>query len=238
MQLIAPDILAEARGLSPALSGIGVLLGLLLWLCGWRWHRFWVVVAVTLIGGLIGLQTGRSSGGHILAMGVLLAFAAGLLALELARLFAFAAAGTCVWLAASALFPKGQELWVAFLIGGLLGVLLYRFWTMLLTSFAGVMLGWHSLLCLLERLMSLDAAEIAERQANVLNGAVLAVTVLGVVMQSWIERRHQRWRKRRRKEAEAKIREDEREKVIAELPPPLAPPTLWEKLIGKKKRAA
>ena len=48
MHLIAPDILSEARGLSPALSGVGALVGLLLWLFGWRWHRFWVVAAVTL----------------------------------------------------------------------------------------------------------------------------------------------------------------------------------------------
>ena len=160
MQLIAPDILAEARGLSPVLSGIGALLGSLVWLCGWRWHRFWVVVAVTLIGGLVGMQAGKSSGGHILAMGVLLGLSAGLLALELARVFAFAAAGTCSWMAAGLLFPKGQELWVAFLLGGLLGVLLYRFWTMLLTSFVGVLFAWHSLLCLSEQLMSFDLGRL------------------------------------------------------------------------------
>jgi len=235
MQLIAPDILAEARGLSTALSGAGALLGALLWLCGWRWHRFWVVVAVTLIGGLVGLQTGRSSGGHILAMGVLLALASGLL--ELARVFAFAAAGSCAWLASSALFPKGQELWVAFLIGGLLGVLLYRFWTMLLTSFVGFLMSWHCALCLIEQLVPFDAASFAERNATVLNGAGLATTALGVVAQSGIERWHMRRRKRRKKEAEARIREDEREKVIAELPPPVAPATLWDRLRGRKKAA-
>jgi hypothetical protein len=239
MQLIAPDILAEARGLSPVLSGIGVLLGSLVWMCGWRWHRFWVVVAVTLIGGLVGMQAGKSSGGHILAMGVLLGLSAGLLALELARVFAFAAAGTSLWMASSLIFPKGQELWVAFLIGGLLGVLLYRFWTMLLTSFVGVLFAWHSLLCLAERLLSFDSAGFAERQGTILNGAGLSATVLGVVVQSWIERLHMRRLQQREANAVTKIREEERERVIAELPQPPAPaPSIWDKLMGRKKNAA
>ncbi len=218
MQLIAPDVLAEARGLSPALSGIGALLGILLWSCGWRWHRFWVVVGVTLLGGLIGLQAGKSSGGHIMAMGVLLALSAGLLALELARVFAFVAAGTCVWMASSALFPRGQELWVGFLIGGLMGVLLYRFWTMLLTSFLGVLISWHSLLCLAEGVLQFDAVDFAAKQALALNGAGLAFTALGVAMQNWIERWHLRRRRRRKEKAEEKIREEVRERVISELP--------------------
>jgi hypothetical protein len=238
MYLIAPDLLAEARGLSPALSGVGVLLGGLIWACGWRWHRFWVVVAVTLVGGLVGLQTGRSSGGHILAMGVLLALSAGLLALELARVFAFLAAGSGVWMAASAIFPKGQELWVAFLIGGLLGVLLYRFWTMLLTSFVGVVLGWHSTLCLVERLISFDAVGFAEANAAVLNGAGLAVTALGLVTQSWIERLYLRRQKRLKQVKEERIRKEEREKIKATTPPPPAPPpSFWEKMLGRKKAA-
>src|SRR5580692_8611749 len=170
MHLIAPDVLFEAHGLSPFLSGLALAIGGLIWLCGWRWHRFWVVAAVTLIGGLIGLQTGRSSGGHILAMGVLLALSAGLLALEVARVFIFVASGASVWLAASVLFPKGQELWVAFLIGGLLGVLLYRLWTMLLTSVTGVVLGGHALLSLCDELFHVDAATFAEKNALILNG--------------------------------------------------------------------
>lgn len=237
MHLIAPDVLAEARGLSPFLSAAGLLLGSLLWLCGWRWHRFWVVVAVTVAGGLIGLQTGRSSGGHILAMGVLLALSAGLLALELARVFAFVAAGSAAWAAASALFPKGQELWVAFLIGGLLGVLLYRFWTMLLTSFVGVLVGWHALLCLAEPLVPFNAADFAAANATALNGAGLAFTVLGIVAQSWLERWYQRRKVRRKHEQEERIREDERERMKTEAPPP-APPSIWDKLMGRKRRAA
>ena len=45
MQLIAPEILQETRGLSPAVSGTAMFVGLMLWLTGWTWHRFWVVLA-------------------------------------------------------------------------------------------------------------------------------------------------------------------------------------------------
>jgi hypothetical protein len=238
MHLIAPDVLAEASGLSPVVSGIGVLLGALMWVCGWRWHRVWVVVAVTLIGGLIGLQTGRVSGGHILAMGILLALSAGLLALELARVFSFIAAGTAVWLAASFLFPKGQELWVAFLIGGLLGALLFRFWTMLLTSFGGVLVGGHAGLCLAEQLFSVEAPQFAAQNAMILNGAGLAATALGVVAQSLLERWYQRRKIRRKQEREEKIRENERERVLIGKVHPISPPSIWDKLMGRKKKAA
>jgi hypothetical protein len=238
MHLIAPEVLTEAHGLSPVLSGIGMALGLLVWLCGWRWHRFWVVVAVTLVGGLIGLQAGKSSGGHILAMGLLLALSAGLLALELARVFAFLAAGSAVWMTSSAIFPRGQELWVGFLIGGLLGVMLYRFWTMLLTSFLGVILCWHSLLCFLEEIMSFDAAGFASEHARALTGAGLAVTALGVVAQSWLERWYLRRSKRRRHAAEERVREQEREKILLDMAETHSSASIWDRLLGRRKKAA
>jgi hypothetical protein len=238
MHLIAPDVLAEAQGLSPILSGIGVCLGLLIWLCGWRWHRVWVVLAVTVAGALVGLQTGRTSGGHLLGMSVLLGLSAGLLAVELARVFAFLAAGMAVWMAASALFPGGRELWVAFLVGGLIGALLYRFWTMLLTSFAGVLIAWHSLLCLAEHLVYLDAVGFAEAHATALNGAGLAATALGVVAQSWLERWYLRHKQRRKAQQEERIREEERERMKFEGPPAKASPSIWDRLMGRKKKAA
>ncbi len=232
MLLIAPDILAEARGLSPVLSAFGIVFGASIWLCGWRWHRFWVVISVTVIAGLIGLQTGRSSGGHIMAMGILLAISAGLLAIELARVFAFIAAGSAVWLAASLVFPKGQEFWVAFFIGGLFGVLLYRFWTMLLTSFVGIVFGTHALLCFLEGLFTFYPDEFAVKYALVLNGGVFAFTVLGLIVQSWLERWQNRRDKRRKKAAEEKLKE----KILAGAAKSSVP-NLLQRLLGAKKKA-
>src|SRR4051794_41973609 len=86
MQLIAPDILAEARGLTGAMTGTICVLGFALWLFGWRWHRFWIVAGITLAAGLIGLNAGRTTNGtQVMAVGILLAGAAGLLALGLAK---------------------------------------------------------------------------------------------------------------------------------------------------------
>jgi hypothetical protein len=237
MHLIAPDILFEARGLSPALSGFALLVGVLIWTCGWRWHRFWVVSAVTVAGGLIGLQTGRASGGHILAIGVLLALSAGLLALELARLFVFIASGLAVWMAARLLFPNGQELWVAFLIGGLLGVFLYRFWTMVLTSATGVLLGGNALLACLDEWFHFDAAAFAARNATMLNGAAIALTIGGVLVQSLLERWHLRQQSRKKKEQEEMKLEKERAKILAGVSKS-SPASMWDRLLGRKKKAA
>ena len=233
MQLIAPDVLLEGRGLSPALSGCGIAIGCLIWLCGWRWNRFWVVMVVTVGGGLYGLHTGRSSGGNMLAMGILLAVSAGLLALELSRVLAFLAAGITVWQAASVLLPEGQQLWVVFLLGGLAGVLLYRLWMMLLTSFIGTLIAWHSGFCLADRMLHFDSVEWTTNHTAFLNGIVLAGTVAGVLMQSWLERKLARKRKQKKKEAEEKMKEDVKAEVIAKLPMPKSKPKpWWKKVLG------
>jgi heme exporter protein D len=208
MHLIAPDILAEARGLSPGVLVTGVALGLLLWLFGWRWHRFWAVVAVTVAGGLYGLATGQAGGGHMLALGLLLAVSAGLLALELARLFAFAAGGTAVWLAAGALFPTAQELGIFFLAGGLVGVLFYRLWTMALTSFLGTVLAGHAGLVLISTLTEFDAIEWAGRNPIGLSVAVGLVSLLGLAAQgAQVRRVHVREEKQQQRRERKKRRD-------------------------------
>src|SRR5262245_64409788 len=112
MQLIAPDILAEARGLTGAISGTLCVLGFALWLFGWRWHRFWIVSGITLAAGLLGLNAGRAAGGtQIMAVGILLAVAAGMMALELAKVFAFVAGGCGAWVAVQWVVRAGQGVW-------------------------------------------------------------------------------------------------------------------------------
>ena len=77
MQLLAPDILEEARGLSPLLSGTGLGIGFLLWSFGGRTHRFWLAMSVTLTAGLLGLTLGKQYGMQPLVAGLLLAVSAG-----------------------------------------------------------------------------------------------------------------------------------------------------------------
>jgi len=185
MQLIIPEILAEARGLTTAMTGTLCALGFALWLFGWRWHRFWIVAGITLAAGLLGLNAGRAAGGtQIMALGILIAVAAGMMALELAKVFAFVAGGCGAWLAAQWVFPQAQELWAVFISGGLFGLLLYRLWTMLLTSLAGVLIASHSALLLLEAPAGFDAPKWVSANQAALNGVAVGLIVLGILLQA------------------------------------------------------
>jgi hypothetical protein len=183
MQLIAPDILVEARGLSGAMLGTLGVLGCALWLFGWRWHRFWVVAGITLAAGLIGLNAARPAGVQVIAVGILLAVAAGMMALELAKVVAFVAGGIGAWLAVQWVLPQAQELWAVFLSGGLLGLLLYRVWTMLLTSLMGTLLAGHAALMLLEPVFNFDAVAWASGNQAALNGVAVGLVILGILLQ-------------------------------------------------------
>ena len=183
MHLIDPDVLAAGRGLSFGAAGFALLVGLLLWALGWRWHRFWVVFGITLAAGLVGLTAGKSAGGSVLIVGVLLAVAAGMLALELARILSFVTGGAAAWIAAQTVLPQVQELWAVFLSGGLVGVVLYQLWTMLLTSLIGVLITWHAGFVVLGQLFNFDADKWATDHTAALNGGVIAVAVIGVLVQ-------------------------------------------------------
>jgi hypothetical protein len=189
MHPIAPDILTEAHGLSAGACAVAAVLGLVLWLFGWRWHRFWTVAAITVAGGLYGLLSTLAAGWQVLAVGLLLAVSSGLLALELARLLAFAAGGTAAWLAAAALFHDVPATGVVFLAGGLTGVIFYRLWIMVLTSFIGTLIFGHSALLLAETLMTFDAADWAGRNPIGLGVAVGLATLLGLAAQGTLARR-------------------------------------------------
>lgn len=184
MQLILPDVLTAARGLSIGATAFLLLVGICLWSLGWRWHRFWVVFGITLGAGIFGLQAGQASGGQVLLIGVLLAVTAGMLALELARILAFVTGGTAGWVAAQAVFPQAQELWAVFLSGGLLGVVLYQFWTMLTTSLAGAVVAGHAGLLLAEPFAGFDAVTVATKHVAAVNGGVLVACLVGVLIQA------------------------------------------------------
>jgi hypothetical protein len=241
MHLIAPDILAEARGLSPAISGAAVAVGALVWFLGWRLHRFWIALGTTVAAGLAGLSVGQHLGPSLLVAGLLLAVAAGLLAMELARVAAFAAAGAATWLAFRAVTPTGGEPLIAFLVGGLLGVLLFRFWAMVLTSLGGAVLAGYAGLCLAERFGRLDAAAWAERHVIAVNVSVAVATVLGVVTQAMLERWLAGADARRKAKVLSMLSEEEREH-LKKLAPPKKPATpawwAWANRGGKTRKAA
>jgi hypothetical protein len=192
MSLLAPDILEIARGLSLGADVSALVLGLLLWVYGWRGHRFWIVLAATVSAGILGLRLGPAYGTSEVAAGLLLAIAAGVLALALARVVVFAAAGVAGWAVVHALVPAWNEQLVCFLVCGLIGLLLFRLWTMALTSFGGALLIGYSCLCLLEQFAKLNVVGLAETQAVWLNWACGGLTLLGMLVQFYLERRRKR----------------------------------------------
>ena len=188
MRLLAPDLLELTCELSPAIDGVAILVGLFLWLFGARSHRFWLSLAMTLAAGVCGLYLGGDAGVQPLVAGLLLALAAGVMALALARLVLFFAGG----LAGLIIAQQGGEGWNAFamfLFGGLSGVLFYRVWIMVVSCLAGTLLSAYGLLSLLDRLGRLEAVELAERHGPLLNWLLALVAVVGLLIQVLLERR-------------------------------------------------
>jgi hypothetical protein len=223
MQLVAPNILEEARGLPPWLNGAALAVGLFLWLYGARGHRFWIALVITAVAGLVGLYQGPAWNVQPLVAGLLLALAAGALALSLIRLLLFVAGGFAALALAGTLAPTWDEPAVSFLVGGLGGIFLYHFWITALTSLCGTLLIAYSSLCLLDRFRVVDAPAWSGRNGPLLNWACGAAAVLGIVLQFLLERRRKRKLKAARESAERK----------AQAPPPPPPPppppkpTLW-----------
>jgi hypothetical protein len=229
MQLLAPDILEEARSLSPFLSGAGVLIGFLLWSLGGRTHRFWLAMSVTLTAGLLGLAHGKEYGMQPLVAGLLLAVSAGALALSLVRILLFAAGGLVALGVMQAIAPAWDEPIAIFLVGGLIGVLLYRFWIATFSSLVGSLLMAYSALALLDRLHRLDSVAWTQKNGPLLNWGCAALIVTGVLVQFLLERRRQR----------RFMAVPEPEPVVLAPPPPPKPARslLWtwgEKLIHRR----
>lgn len=231
MTLIHPDILAEARGLSVGAAGFAFLVGILLWALGWRWHRFWIVFGVTLAAGLIGMNVGKVGGGQVLAVGVLLAVTAGLMALELARVLAFFAGGVAAWITVQSVLPAAREMWAVFLCGGLLGLLLYRLWTMLLTSAAGAMLSVYAATILGDVVFENNAVVFARNNIAALNVTVIIMALAGIVIQHLIVRFDQAQHEADVAETEAKALK--KRKVFEEIDESEIAAPWWRRIPGR-----
>lgn len=217
MHLLAPDILEEARTLSPYLSGAGLFIGFLLWSLGGRTHRFWLAMSVTLSAGLLGLTLGKQYGMQPLVAGLLLAVSAGALALSLVRILLFAAGGLAALSLMHHLAPVWDEPIAVFLVGGLIGVLLYRFWIVTFSSVIGTLLMAYSALALCDRLHMVDSVAWTGKNGPLLNWGCASLLVLGILVQFLLERR-------RRRKAQAAAQPEPEPVVAAPPPPPPAPP--------------
>src|SRR5438876_1305195 len=161
MQIVEPEMMSLVAGLSLGLTIAGFVLGLALWLTGWKLHRFWMVLSLTLGAGMLGLSEAPTLRSQPLIAGVLLAIAGGVLALNLVRLIAFLLGGAVCLVLCQLLAPQLDQPLVVFLAGGLLGFSLFRLWWILLTSGVGTLLLLHCGVGLCEPAFQGDAADWA-----------------------------------------------------------------------------
>jgi hypothetical protein len=191
MELIAPDILADVRQLSAGLSVMALLVGAVLWVAGWGSHRFWVVLAFTVLGGIWGLQNATVLRTQPLVAAMGIGMAAGVLALTLVRLGAFAAGGYAGLLLMHVVFPALDQPLLVFLGGAFLGFVLFRYWMMALTSLAGVALMAHATLALADKLGKFDAVVWSETNATMLSAGCGLLAGVGFMVQlgvDWLRR--------------------------------------------------
>jgi hypothetical protein len=204
MQFVSPDILSEVSGLSLVISCTALILGCLLWLLGWREHRFWIVLIATVSAGILGLYASPANTTQPVLAGLLLAIAAGVLALTLVRLLAFAASGLASCLAVHVLAPQWHQPLLPFLAGGLFGLLLFRVWTMVLTSVAGTLLMAYSTLCLVHKFAKVDVVALTENRATAINCICGGVAFVGLLGQFILDRRRRKSSSPKRAESPAK----------------------------------
>jgi hypothetical protein len=186
--VVVPWILQDLADLSwPLCAGLFAL-GLVLFLLGGYGHRFWLVLGTTLAAGILGLQYGEQFGMQPLVAGLFLGVSAGALALALMRIVIFLGVGALTWYVALKISPTMHEQLACFLGGGLLGVLLFRVWIMVLTSLLGTVLMTYSAMILVGRFGHVDVASFAERNWQLFNWGILGVALLGLVFQSLVLR--------------------------------------------------
>jgi hypothetical protein len=213
MVFIATDILADVCGLSLGLIVSLLPIGGLLWLLGWWSHRFWIVLAATVTAGMVGLLEATTWQAQPIVVALLLAIAAGVLALALVRVITFSAGGFAGVYVALLAFPGFQQHVIGFLVSGLLCLLLFRWFFMLLTSLLGAALLAYGILALLHYHVWLDAVAWSEENQTLLTALCGAATLSGFVFQFLFDR----WRARRRREREEDGDEDMISAILGKL---------------------
>ena len=191
MQVLDPTFLELTRQLSPGVCVVAGLVGLALWLFGAHGHRFWVALLMTVGAGLVGLALGRKFDVQPLVAGLLLALAAGMLALALTRITLFVLGGLCAMLVVHNAVPSANE-FLCFVVGGLVGVCFYQLWITALSSLLGSVLMGYSIVSLLERPGKFDSVAWATQNAPLINWTLIVCTVLGILTQFILDRRREK----------------------------------------------
>lgn len=192
MHVVTPDLVADLCGLSLGVVLAGAGIGLVLWLFGWKSHRFWVVLFTTVAAGVYGLQEAATFKTPPLVAAILLAVAAGVLALALVRLLAFWAGGVSGLLIVQAAAPTLDQPLVVFVVSGLASLLMFRWFLMALTSFTGSVLVCCAGIALLNLYGALDAVAWSEQGATLLNWICGLMALMGFLFQFVLDRRASR----------------------------------------------
>ena len=166
---------------------------------------------------MLGLTLGKQYGMQPLVAGLLLAVSAGALALSLVRILLFAAGGLAALGLMHIVAPAWDEPIAVFLVGGLIGVFLYRFWIVTFSSSIGALLMAYSALALFDQLHMVDSVAWTRKNGPLLHWGLAALIVLGILVQFLLERR------RRRKPKPAAEPEPEPVEVAPPPPPPAKP---------------
>lgn len=192
MQLVTPDLVADVCSLSLGVLVATAAIGIVLWLFGWRSHRFWIVLLTTVAAGLYGLQEGVAFRAPPLVAALLLAIAAGVLALALIRLLAFGAGGFSGLLLVHGAAPNLEQPLVVFVLSGLASLLLFRWFMMALSSGAGSLLVGGAILAIMNKYGTLDATAWTEQSMHLLNWIWLLMALVGFLLQFLLDRRARR----------------------------------------------
>jgi hypothetical protein len=212
MQVLSPDVFADVLELPLAALGIIAALGAAIALTGWRWHRFWLTITVSLVSGLIGIRQASVWGIEQPVMaGVLLATAAGCLALSLARVGMFLAYGLTIWYAMKRIAPLHAVPAFCICVGGLFSVLFYRFCIVLLTSAFGSLLLCYGGLAALQEKNIFSVSSWLQEQPLMGTAVWAGLTLFTLLLQLYFWRRaKQRLKKARLEFTEAELEAERR----------------------------
>jgi hypothetical protein len=145
------------------------------------------------------------------------------LALALVRVVAFVAGSLAACMLVHSLAPSWDQPMLTALVGGLIAIFLFRFWTMVLTSMIGTLLIGFTSLALLDYLKVLAAVPLAEENGVLLNWLWGTLSLLGLLIQFLTERRRLRKKRQREEQAREKAaKEAEKKRQQSALPPPPA----------------
>jgi hypothetical protein len=194
MSVLTPEMLADLLDLPMAALWVIVGIGASIALTGWRWHRFWLTLCISLVAGVIGLKQAAAWGiNYPIVGGILLAAAAGCLSLSLARVGLFLAFGLACWYTMKRLAPPYAIPAICICAGGLFSVIFYRFCVILLTSSIGSLLLAYGGLAVAEQQKVFPTMTLLKDQSLVVHGCLAGLVAVTLMLQLYF------WRQSKKK---------------------------------------